>query len=598
MSLNEQTEQNKKPKEKPRLFDETGKRLLKEMKPLRGWVLLSACICLVLIGCSVAIPELLGDSVNRLYDWATEKTPDLARSLLPGLLLLAGVYVLEAVLTYGKYYLLQSIVSRYYCAGMRIRLSEKLRRLPVSFMDKTPAGDVIDRMMDDVSDMADSVFGIVDILLSGFLKMTVIAVILLMTDWRLAIPVVLLSPLSVLLSSKMAGLGESHWDNHYELGGRLTSLAEEAFTNYPTTKAFNREEELRAKYDELSERHQKSGIFGNFLSSIVQPVIAFVDAAAYIAVAVVGGWLILKRGVPIGTVVTVILFARQFAGPLEQIAFGLGYIQHIKSAARRVFHLLDLPEETDPAGTVSAPTRGRVELRHVDFSYDPEKPLIRDLNMDIQPGQKVAIVGPTGAGKTTIVNLLMRFYDILSGQILIDGQDVSELSRAENRRLFAMVLQDTWLFKGTVAENVAYGDPDASREEIERACDCAYCDHFIRRLPQGYDTVISEDSTAVSSGQKQLLTIARALLADRPLLILDEATSNVDTRTELLIQKAMDRLMGGRTCFIIAHRLSTIVDADLILVIRDGQIVEQGTHSSLLAQKGFYYELFQSQYAI
>jgi ATP-binding cassette subfamily B protein len=218
--------------------------------------------------------------------------------------------------------------------------------------------------------------------------------------------------------------------------------------------------------------------------------------------------------------------------------------------------------------------------------------------MDVKPGQKVAIVGPTGAGKTTIVNLLMRFYDIGAGQILIDGQDVSGLSRAGNRDLFAMVLQDTWLFKGTVAENVAYGSPGATREDVERACDFAYCDHFIRRLPQGYDTVISEDSTAVSSGQKQLLTIARALLADRPLLILDEATSNVDTRTELLIQKAMDRLMGGRTCFVIAHRLSTIVDADLILVLRDGQIVEQGTHKTLLAQKGFYYELFQSQYAI
>ena len=301
---------------------------------------------------------------------------------------------------------------------------------------------------------------------------------------------------------------------------------------------------------------------------------------------------------PIGTVVTVILFARQLSAPLERIAFGLSYVQHVKSAAKRVFNLLDLPEEEDPAETAQAPTKGRVEFRNVDFSYDPEKPLIRNLSFSVQPGQKVAIVGPTGAGKTTIVNLLMRFYDIQKGQILIDGEDISKLSRADTRRRFGMVLQDTWLFKGTVAENVAYGSPEATREEIERACDLAYCDHFIRRLPQGYDSVISEDSTAVSSGQKQLLTIARALLADRSLLILDEATSNVDTRTELLIQKAMDRLMGGRTCFVIAHRLSTIVDADCILVIRDGQIVEQGTHRELLDQKGFYYELFNSQYKI
>ncbi|MBR5382465.1 MAG: ABC transporter ATP-binding protein [Clostridia bacterium] len=595
---NKTEETSNTPKEKSRLLDETGKRLLREIRPLWAWILLSAVICLLLIGCAVAGPELLGDLVNRLYEWAKTKTPGLARSLLPELGMLFWIYALNAGLTYGNSYLLNNVVSRFFCAGFRIRISEKLKRLPVSYMDKTPTGDVIDRMMDDVGDMADTIYGIVEILLSGFLQMSVIAVILFLTDWRMAIPVVLLSPLSVLLSAKMAGMGENHWDKHFELGGKLTSLAEEAFTNYPTTKAFNREELIQEKYDDMSRRHQRSGIFAYFLSSIVQPVIIFVDAMAYIAVAVLGGWLILRRGVPIGTVVTIILFARQLSAPLEQVAFGISFIQRVKSAAKRVFALLDLPEEEDPAGKVEAPTRGRVEIRHVDFSYDPDKPLIQDLNMSIEPGQKVAIVGPTGAGKTTIVNLLMRFYDIRSGQILIDGEDVSKLSREANRDLFARVLQDTWLFKGTVAENVAYGSPDASREDIERACDYAYCDHFIRRLPQGYDTVISEDSTAVSSGQKQLLTIARAMLANRPLLILDEATSNVDTRTELLIQKAMDHLMGGRTCFVIAHRLSTIVDADLILVLRDGRIVEQGTHKSLLAEKGFYYEMFQSQYAI
>lgn len=588
----------KEKKEKKRIFDETGKRLLKEVRPLWGWILLAAFFCLVLIGCAVAAPELMGNLIDRLYDWTKNRTPGLAKSLLPGIAVLLVIYAVRAAVTYGKYYMLQTVVSRYFCAGMRIRISEKLRRLPVSYMDKTPAGDVIDRMMDDVSEMSFSINGVVDILLSGFLQMTVIAVMLFITDWRMAIPVVLLSPLSVLLSSKLAGLGEDHWDEHFELGGKLTSLAEEAYTNYPTTKAFNGEAEMQEKYDDLSKRHQRSGIFGYFLSSIVQPVIAFVNALAYIAVTVVGGWLVLRRGVPIGTVVTVILFARQFSDPLENIAFGLGYIQHVKGAAKRVFTILDLKEEPDPAGKAEPPARGHVELRHVDFSYDPEKPLIRDLCMDVKPGQKVAIVGPTGAGKTTIVNLLMRFYDIASGQILIDGRDVSEISRAENRKLFAMVLQDTWLFKGTVAENVAYGSPGATREEIEHACDFTYCDHFIRRMPQGYDTVISEDSTAVSSGQKQLLTIARAMLADRPLLILDEATSNVDTRTEQLIQKAMDHLMGCRTCFVIAHRLSTIMNADLILVIRDGQIVEQGTHRSLLEKKGFYYEMFQSQYAI
>ncbi len=589
---------SKKTKKRNRIFDETGKRLVREMRPLLRWILLSAFICLLLIGCSVAIPELMGNEIDRLYEWAKTGAPGLARSLLPGLLLLLGVYAAQGLLTYGNAYLLQNAVSRYFCAGFRIRISEKLRRLPVSYMDKTPPGDVIDRMMDDVSEMAGSIHGVVNILLTGFLQIFVISVILFVTDWRLALPVVLLSPLSVLLSVKMAARGEKSWDAFFELGGSLTSLAEEAYTNYPTTKAFNREEALQQKYDALSLRHQKNGARANFLSSVVQPLIAFVNAVAYVAVAVVGGWLIAKRGMPVGAVVTVILFARRFSDPLERIAFGMGYLQHIKGCAKRVFDLLDLPDEADPAGTVQAAPRGKVEMKHVDFSYSPEKPLIQNLSLTVQPGQKVAIVGPTGAGKTTIVNLLMRFYDISAGEILIDGQNVSLLSRAQNRSLFGMVLQDTWLFKGTVAENVAYGSPGATREEIERACKNAYCDHFIRLLPQGYDSVISEDSTAGSSGQKQLLTIARALLADRPLLILDEATSNVDTRTEMLIQKAMDRLMGGRTCFVIAHRLSTIVNADLILVLDHGRIVEQGTHETLLARKGFYYELYSSQYAI
>ena len=597
--LNEIREvKEKKAKEKRRLFDETGKRLLSEIWPLRGWILLSALFCLIVLACIVTGPELLGNVFNRIYEWAENPCDGLADSLIPSLAVLFGVYVVQSLVYYANYYLLNNVVSRYFCAGMRIRLSDKLRRLPVSYMDKTATGDIIERMMDDVGVMADSIYSIVQILLSGFLQIIVIAVMLLLTDWRLAIPVILLSPLAVLISARMATMGEEHWDSHFSLGGKLTALAEEAYTNYPTTKAFNREEYLQQKYDDLSRRHQRNGIFGNFLSSIVQPVIAFINSLAYIAVTVGGGWLIINRGVPIGTVVTVILFARQFSWPLERIAYGLGYIQQIKSAAKRVFDMLDLPEEINPEGKIDAPVRGHVELRHVDFSYDPNKPLIKDLNIDVKPGQKVAIVGPTGAGKTTIVNLLMRFYDISAGQILIDGKDISELSRPEDRQQFAMVLQDTWLFKGTVADNVAYGSPEATREQIEWACDCAYCDHFIRRLPQGYDTVISEDSTAISSGQKQLLTIARAVLADRPLLILDEATSNVDTRTELLLQKAMDRLMAGRTCFVIAHRLSTIIDADLILVLKDGQIIEQGTHRSLLEQKGFYYELFQSQYAI
>ena len=312
----------------------------------------------------------------------------------------------------------------------------------------------------------------------------------------------------------------------------------------------------------------------------------------------VGVGLIVRQGVPVGVIVTLVLFARQFSEPLEQISNGLSTLQQAKAAAKRVVDLLELPEEAPIEQELPAGGDGSVEFRHVDFSYEPDTELIQDLNLHVEKGQHVAIVGPTGAGKTTIVNLLMRFYDVDSGSILLSGRDIADYSRASTRDRFGMVLQDTWLFGGTIAENVAFGKPDATREEIIRACDEAYCDHFIRTLPQGYDTVIGSDTSSISSGQKQLLTIARALLAQRELLILDEATSNVDTRTELLIQKAMDRLMRGRTCFIIAHRLSTIVDADLILVLRDGRIVEQGKHRDLLEKKGFYYEIYKSQYDI
>ena len=381
--------------------------------------------------------------------------------------------------------------------------------------------------------------------------------------------------------------------------GNLNSLVEESFTNFATTKAYHLEDYAQRKHAVVNKRRADAEYHANFIASIVRPVIVFSNALAYILICLIGGWLIVNRdGVSVGIVVTILLYARQFSSPLEQIANGLGQLQHTKAACRRVFNLLDLPEETDADGKLPQEVAGNIRFEDVDFSYDKDCPLIEHLSLDVKKGQNVAIVGPTGAGKTTIVNLLMRFYDVDRGRILIDGVDCATLSRDEMRRQFGMVLQDTWLFRGTVAENVAFGKPDATREEIIAACDRAYCDHFIRTLPEGYDTVVGDDMSNLSGGQKQLLTIARAMLADRRLLILDEATSNVDTRTEVLLQKAMDNLMRERTCFVIAHRLSTIVDSDLILVLDHGRIVEQGTHRSLLAQKGFYYQIYNSQYAI
>lgn len=576
------------------------RRLILEARPVWKWLALACLLCTGLICCAVIAPKLLGRLIDQLYAyWDGSFTGDLLAALIPMLLTLLGVYAGYGIFSYLKMLLLNKVVSRYFTCNLRIRISDKIRRLPVSYVDQTSVGDVLSRMTDDVSTMGNYVHQIVDTLMTGFLMITAIAVMMLLEDWRLGVIVISLTPLSILLSSFISSKSEKHFYQMFTQAGELNSLVEESFTNFSTTKAYNLEAYTEEKHAVLNGRRRVSEAKANFTSSIVRPLIAFSNALAYIAICLLGGWLIVHtETVTVGIVVTVLLYAKQFSAPLEQIASGFGDLQHAKAAGRRVFKLLDLPEEENATGELPSEAEGNVRFEHVDFSYDKTAPLIRDLNIDVRKGQNVAIVGPTGAGKTTIVNLLMRFYDVDRGRILIDGVDCATLSREQMRDQFAMVLQDTWLFCGTIAENVAYGKPDATREEIVAACDRAYCDHFIRTLPAGYDTVIGDDMTNLSGGQKQLLTIARAMLADRRLLILDEATSNVDTRTEALLQKAMDRLMRDRTCFVIAHRLSTIVDSDLILVIDHGQIVEQGTHTELLAKKGFYYQIYTSQYAI
>lgn len=587
-------------KKHPTEKDHTLRRLVREARPIWKWLLLGCLISIVMIACSAAAPKLLGGLIDRLYDyWDGSGTGDLMGELTNGLAALLVVYTAYSLLFYLKMLLLNNMVSRYFTCTLRIRISDKIRRLPVSYVDQTPVGDVLSRMTDDVSTMGNSLHQIIDTLMSGFLMLIAIAGMMLRENWLLAVFVLIFTPASIFLSTKLSSLSEKHYHEMFTEMGNLNSLVEESFTNFATTKAYHLEDYAQRKHAVVNKRRADAEYHANFIASIVRPVIVFSNALAYILICLIGGWLIVNRdGVSVGIVVTILLYARQFSSPLEQIANGLGQLQHAKAACRRVFKLLDLPEETDADGKLPQEVAGNIRFEDVDFSYDKDCPLIEHLSLDVRKGQNVAIVGPTGAGKTTIVNLLMRFYDVDRGRILIDGVDCATLSRDEMRRQFGMVLQDTWLFRGTVAENVAFGKPDATREEIIAACDRAYCDHFIRTLPEGYDTVVGDDMNNLSGGQKQLLTIARAMLADRRLLILDEATSNVDTRTEVLLQKAMDNLMRERTCFVIAHRLSTIVDSDLILVLDHGRIVEQGTHRSLLAQKGFYYQIYNSQYAI
>lgn len=576
-------------------------RILREAKPIRGWLVLSCFLCLCLILCTVSAPKILGNLIQQLYDyWSGELvTDDLVGLILKGLIPLAIIYISLSLVRLANMYLLNNVVSRYFTCNIRIRISEKIKRLPISFIDNTPVGEILRRMTDDVSHMGTSIHSLIETLSTGFLQIFVITVLMFFENWVLALAVLVITPLSVFLSSRISQISEKYFHDMFSESGKLNSVVEETYTNYATTKAYNYEAATLKKHEEINLRQRNAEIKANFISSAVRPCITFTNAVAYIAVNLLGGWLILNRGVSVGTIVTIVLFAKQIAAPLEDIADAIGNLQRAVTSSERVFALLDHEEEPECAGSFGGEKiLGDVKFEHVDFSYDKEKPLIKDLNLDVKHGQNVAIVGPTGAGKTTIVNLLMRFYDPDSGKITVDGQDIGEISRNEVRSLFGMVLQDTWLFNGTVAENIAYGKPDATREEIVRACDEAYCDHFICTLPNGYDTVIGDDTTNISGGQKQLLTIARALLANHRLLILDEATSNVDTRTEILIQKAMDKLMEGKTCFVIAHRLSTIVDSDLILVINNGEIVETGRHEELLAKKGFYYQIYTSQYAI
>ncbi|MBR3952935.1 MAG: ABC transporter ATP-binding protein [Oscillospiraceae bacterium] len=576
-------------------------RIFKEAKPIWGWLLVSCLLCLLGIIFTVVSPKMLGELVQLLYDfWSGELvTENFAGMILAGAVPLGIVYLLLSLVNLANMYLLNNVVSRYFTCSMRIRISEKIKHLPVKFVDCTPVGEILRRMTDDVSHMGNSIHTMISTLSTGFLQILVITVMMFFEDWRLSIAVLIITPISVFLSSKISAMSEKYFHEMFTESGKLNSVVEECYTNYATTKAYNWENETLRRHEEINLRQRNAEYKATFISSAVRPCIAFTNALAYIAINLLGGWLILSEGVSVGTIVTIVLFAKQIAAPLEQIAEGLGDVHRAITSSERVFALLDLDEEKPDTGSFgTGEIFGDVRFENVNFSYDEAKPLIKDLNLDIKHGQNVAIVGPTGAGKTTIVNLLMRFYDPQSGKITIDGHDIGEISREEVRGLFGMVLQDTWLFGGTVADNIAYGKPDATRDEIITACDEAYCDHFIRTLPNGYDTIIGDDTTNISGGQKQLLTIARALLANHRLLILDEATSNVDTRTEILIQKAMDKLMEGKTCFIIAHRLSTIVDSDLILVINNGEIVETGKHEEHLAKKGFYYEIYNSQYAV
>ncbi len=594
----------KEPK-KPNASGKVILRILKDTKPIAGWLVLGAVVSLVSVALSLVTPEILRMLSDRLYNyWEPMHLGESAvfDNAAFGLecILLAAAYAGSSLAAIGEMLIMNNVVSKHFTCAIRIRMSDKIRRLPVRYVDRTPNGEIISHMTDDVSMMGTTIHSFLETLISGVLKLLGIIVLIFILNPILAAAVIVFVPLSLVLSAKIAGKSEKYFATVRKKNGELYALTEETFTGFDTVKAFHLEKRQRERQSELCGDMREAARKGTFLSSIVQPIVALTNNIAYIAICILGGVFVANNlfGMSVGTIVAFVLYARMFAGPLESIAQGFSMLQQTIASSERVYKMLDEEEMTESFEETAPKGEGNVRFEEVDFSYDPKQPLIKGLTIDVHAGEKVAIVGPTGGGKTTIVNLLMRFYDVDGGRILVDGKDIMQMPRNALRSVFSMVLQDTWLFSGTIYDNIAYGRPDATEEEVHEAARRAHVDWFIRSLPKGYDTVINEETTNISGGQKQLLTIARAYLANRPILILDEATSNVDTRTEILIQKTMDDLMRDRTSFVIAHRLSTIVDADTILVVNNGTIVEQGTHKDLLAKNGFYAEIYNSQYEL
>jgi len=513
------------------------------------------------------------------------------------LLFLLGLYLLSALFSFVQGWIMTGM-SQKVCYDFRRQISEKINRLPLSYFEGRTVGEVLSRITNDVDTLGQSLNQSITQLITSVTTMLGVLVMMLSISPRMTLIVLLILPVSTVLVMLVVRFSQKYFKAQQNFLGTVNGQVEEVYAGHGVIRAFNREESVLQTFDIANGSLFDSAWKSQFLSGLMMPVMTFVGNLGYVGVAVAGSIFAAQGLITIGDIQAFIQYVRNFTQPIQQLAQVSNMLQSMAAAAERVFEFLAEPEEEQTVEHPADPADidGQVSFRHVRFGYQPDKIIIHDFNSDVQPGQKVAIVGPTGAGKTTMVKLLMRFYDVSGGSITLNGHDVREFNRSDLRRGFGMVLQDTWLFKGTIMENIRYGRLDATDDEVIAAAKAAHADHFIRTLPGGYQMELNEDASNVSQGQKQLLTIARAILADDRILILDEATSSVDTRTEQRIQKAMDNLMRGRTSFVIAHRLSTIRDADLILVMRDGDIVEQGTHDQLLARGGFYADLYNSQF--
>ncbi len=571
-------------------------RILKDAVPILHWLALATALSVGSAYLAMKAPEVLGDLTNSIYNYLSHGVAIDGEAFSHGIIRLATFYVISAILGALTTAVMNYSVTSFFTCRIRVRMSEKIAKIPIKTVDTTPNGEFISRMTHDVSILGGSVHDIFGIIINGVIRLLMIVVIIFTSNVKMALAVIVFVPISMVLSAYLASKSEKHFDKSREKSGKMYSLCEENLTGFDCVKVFSIQGSQNRRYRDLTKEYATLAERGFFISGIISPLVSFINNISYVAICIIGANLVVGGSVEVGDMVAFIIYARMFSGPLESIANGMSMIQSTIASARRVYDYLDEEEMTESEPMEAQEISGEVVFDNVSFAYTEDKPLIENLNLVVKPGEKVAIVGPTGGGKTTIVNLLMRFYDPLSGTIRVDGRDIGEMDRSEVRKIFGMVLQDTKLFSGTVYDNIAYGKEGATAEEVMAAASQAHIDAFVDSLPKGYDTEINEDSTNISAGQKQLLTIARAYLSDRPILILDEATSNVDTRTELIIQKTMDELMQGRTAFVIAHRLSTIENADVILVIDNGKIVEQGRHEELLSRSGLYSKIYNSQY--
>lgn len=550
---------------------------------------------------NIAGPKILGKATTELFNGLVGKI-----SGGPGidfdkigkiLLMLLGLYVCSALFSFIQGYIMTG-VSQKLTYQMRKEISEKIRRLPMNYFDKVSHGEILSRITNDVDTLSQSLNQSATQMITSVTTIVGVLVMMLSISPLMTLIALLILPVSVGFISVIVKYSQRYFKNQQEYLGHVNGQVEEVYGGHNIVKAFNKEEDVIAEFERDNDILCESAWKSQFLSGMMMPIMQFVGNLGYVAVVILGGYLAMKKTIEVGDIQSFIQYVRNFTQPIQQAAQVANMLQSTAAASERVFEFLEEAEEdqTVPEAVTIEGLQGRVEFDHVRFGYNPEHTIIHDFSAKIEPGQKIAIVGPTGAGKTTMVKLLMRFYDVGGGSIKVDGHDVRDFNRSELREMFGMVLQDTWLFKGSIEENIRYGKLDATHEEVEEAAKAAYVHRFVQTLPGGYEMELNEEANNVSQGQKQLLTIARAILADPKILILDEATSSVDTRTEVRIQKAMDNLMRGRTSFIIAHRLSTIRDADLILVMKDGDIVEQGNHEELLEQNGFYAELYNSQF--